>query len=103
MDCFFDKDGFGNVARYGFSHTAACRQEELQNFLAFRGPRDYSSIKHALSNFHLNRLTFIGPSNRISDGPITRLLVRPDSHSQKIEKKVDALAEDLSSLKIFNE
>lgn len=89
-----DKSDFGNVERIGNLLSAACRKEDLQQLLDFRGSWDYLRIKHSAKDFHLSRFAFTSPSSSVSDTLPCRSFVSSDSRSRNIENKADTLPED---------
>lgn len=56
----YENDVFDNIARLGLLRTTAFLHGQLQQFLSFRGPNNYTNLVKASNTFHAIRTAFTG-------------------------------------------
>ena len=100
MDSLFQKAGFDDNAKFGLMRRAVMEHAEIAQYVMFRNPRTYSSLKESIDSFSSARETFcIGRNTKLFLPK--QIIQRPDAGQRKIEDKVDALANQLSELSLI--
>ena len=105
MDCRFEKASFNTEAKFGLLRSAVMEHVDVSQFVLYRSPTTYEGLKKADKDFVAGRKAFLAARDaKQSQPPIPkRILQRPDRRQEpdKIERKVDVLAEQLAELSLL--
>ena len=100
MDNLFQKAVFDDNPKFGLLRKAVMEHHELSQYMMYRNPLSYKTLRSNIISFVSARETFTMNSSGKSFTP-KKVIQRPDAGQRKIEEKVDALASQLSELSLI--
>lgn len=110
LESLYTRAGFNDKAKFGFLRVAVTQLEPVASISMYCGACDYAQLVKAVQDFDSGKCAFqLRPTpekaSKTTPGTDTdkeiKLFVRPDARVQKMEAKIDTLADQLSSLTLI--
>ena len=105
MDRRFERASFNVEAKFGLLRSAVMEHVDVSQFVLYRSPTTYEGLKKAVKDFVTGRKAYLAARDAKQSQPQVpkRILQRPERRQEpdKIERKVDVLAEQLAELSLL--
>ena len=105
MEGHFEKASVNTEAKFGLLRSSAMEHTDVWQFVLYRSPTTYEGLKKTAKDFVTDRKAFLAARDAKKSQPQApkRILQRPERRQEpdKIERKVDVLAEQLAELSLL--